>query len=87
MSFDGASHMVPLDLIGGFQADNVMLAAGLVIACGAEPLKVFDALPKLQTVRGRMELVAIRSNGAMVFIDLHTRRMLWKQHCKRCARM
>ena len=73
VSFGGASHMVPLDLIGGFQADNAMLAAGLVIACGADASEVFAALPKLQTVRGRMELVATRSNGAMVFVDFaHT---------------
>jgi UDP-N-acetylmuramoyl-L-alanyl-D-glutamate--2,6-diaminopimelate ligase len=73
VSYAGKSHMVPLDLIGGFQADNVMLAAGLAIACGADASEVFAALPKLQTVRGRMELVATRSNGAMVFVDFaHT---------------
>ena len=73
VSYEGKSHMVPLDLIGGFQADNVMLAAGLAIACGAEASEVFETLPKLQTVRGRMELVATRSNGAMVFVDFaHT---------------
>ena len=73
VSYDGNSYMVPLDLIGGFQSDNVMLAAGLAIACGAEASEVFDVLPKLQTVRGRMELVATRSTGAMVFVDFaHT---------------
>ncbi|PCJ76274.1 MAG: UDP-N-acetylmuramoyl-L-alanyl-D-glutamate--2,6-diaminopimelate ligase [Rhodobacteraceae bacterium] len=73
VSYGGANHMVPLDLIGGFQADNVMLAAGLVIACGADASRVFEVLPKLQTVRGRMELVATRGNGAMVFVDFaHT---------------
>ncbi len=73
VSYDGANHMVPLDLIGGFQADNVMLAAGLAIACGADASRVFEVLPKLQTVRGRMELVATRGNGAMVFVDFaHT---------------
>ena len=73
VSYDGVNHLVPLDLIGGFQAENVMLAAGLVIACGADATKVFAALPKLQTVRGRMDLVATRSNGAMVFVDFaHT---------------
>ncbi len=73
VAFDGTSHMVPLDLIGAFQADNVMLAAGLAIACGADAAKVFEVLPKLQTVRGRMERVATRGNGAMVFVDFaHT---------------
>ena len=73
VSYAGVNHMVKLDLIGGFQADNVMLAAGLVMACGAEPSEIFETLPKLQTVRGRMELVATRGNGAMVFVDFaHT---------------
>lgn len=69
VSYEGVNHMLPLDLIGGFQADNVLLAAGLVIACGAEPAQVFECIPKLQTVRGRMELAATRANGAMVFVD------------------
>lgn len=58
-----------LALIGGFQAENVLLAAGLVIACGADPADVFDTLPHLTTVRGRMQLAATRENGAAVFVD------------------
>ena len=58
-----------LALIGGFQAENVLLAAGLVIACGADPAEVFDTLPHLDTVRGRMQLAATRDNGAAVFVD------------------
>ena len=58
-----------LNLIGGFQADNVMLAAGLAIASGSEPAAVFDVLDRLTTVRGRMQLAATRANGAAVFVD------------------
>ncbi|MEP5732478.1 MAG: UDP-N-acetylmuramoyl-L-alanyl-D-glutamate--2,6-diaminopimelate ligase [Sulfitobacter sp.] len=58
-----------LGLIGGFQAENVLLACGLVIACGAEPADVFDTIPHLTTVRGRMQLAATRDNGAAVFVD------------------
>ena len=69
----GRAFQRRLDLIGGFQADNVMLAVGLVIACGAEPAAVFDTLPHLVTVRGRMQLAATRDNGAAVFVDFaHT---------------
>ena len=68
-SFNGAAHLVRLPLIGGFQAENVLAAAGLVIAAGAAPQAVFDALPHLMTVRGRMELAAVRGNGAAVFVD------------------
>ena len=65
----GKSFQKRLNLIGGFQAENVLLAAGLVIACGADPAAVFDTLPHLTTVRGRMQLAATRDNGAAVFVD------------------
>ncbi|MFW2588252.1 UDP-N-acetylmuramoyl-L-alanyl-D-glutamate--2,6-diaminopimelate ligase [Sagittula sp. SSi028] len=69
VSFEGSVWQVRLGLIGGFQAENVLLAAGLVIACGGDPEDVFDVLPRLGTVRGRMELAATRTNGAAVFVD------------------
>ncbi|WP_050528738.1 UDP-N-acetylmuramoyl-L-alanyl-D-glutamate--2,6-diaminopimelate ligase [Pseudorhodobacter aquimaris] len=65
----GEAHQIRLSLIGGFQADNVVLAAGLVIAGGDDPARVFAALPQLTGVRGRMELAATRENGASVFVD------------------
>ncbi|MFD2738519.1 UDP-N-acetylmuramoyl-L-alanyl-D-glutamate--2,6-diaminopimelate ligase [Sulfitobacter aestuarii] len=65
----GRTYQKRLELIGGFQADNVLLAAGLVIACGGDPDEVFDTLPYLTTVRGRMQLAATRDNGAAVFVD------------------
>ena len=65
----GKTYQKRLNLIGGFQADNVLLAAGLVIACGAEASDVFDTIPHLTTVRGRMQLAATRDNGAAVFVD------------------
>ncbi|MDK3017990.1 UDP-N-acetylmuramoyl-L-alanyl-D-glutamate--2,6-diaminopimelate ligase [Pseudodonghicola flavimaris] len=69
----GRTHQTRLDLIGGFQAQNVLVAAGLAIACGAEPEQVFRSLPELITVRGRMQLVATRASGATVFVDFaHT---------------
>lgn len=68
-TWQGKARQVRLNLIGGFQAENVLLAAGLVIAAGADPDEVFDTLPHLRTVRGRMELAATRENGAAVFVD------------------
>ncbi len=67
--WQGRPHQARLELMGGFQAENVLLAAGLCIASGAIPGDVFAALPELQTVRGRMELAATRDNGAAVFVD------------------
>ncbi|ARO14924.1 UDP-N-acetylmuramoyl-L-alanyl-D-glutamate--2,6-diaminopimelate ligase [Ketogulonicigenium robustum] len=72
-SWQGTIYQQRLDLIGGFQADNVLLAAGLVIASGEDEEDVFAALPYLTTVRGRMQLAARRANGASVFVDFaHT---------------
>ncbi|AGT09616.1 UDP-N-acetylmuramoyl-L-alanyl-D-glutamate--2,6-diaminopimelate ligase [Paracoccus aminophilus] len=68
-SIFGKTHMVRLALIGGFQAENVLAAAGLVIATGTDPDAVVAVLPRLTTVRGRMELAAMRENGAAVFVD------------------
>ncbi|MBQ0718413.1 MAG: UDP-N-acetylmuramoyl-L-alanyl-D-glutamate--2,6-diaminopimelate ligase [Sulfitobacter litoralis] len=68
-SYRGKTYQKRLNLIGGFQADNVLLAAALVIACGGTPAHVFDTLPHLTTVRGRMQLAATRDNGGAVFVD------------------
>lgn len=68
-SWQGQAHLVRLELIGGFQAENVLLAAGLAIGAGAGATDVFRTLPELTTVRGRMELAARRGNGASVFVD------------------
>ena len=68
-SWHGRVQQMRLGLIGGFQAENLMLAAGLVIAAGADPDRVFEALPQMETVRGRMQLAATRANGAAVFVD------------------
>lgn len=67
--WQGNVHMTRLNLVGGFQAENVLVAAGLVIAAGEDPGAVFATLPELVTVRGRMELAASRDNGASVFVD------------------
>ncbi len=69
LSWLGQPHQVRLGLIGGFQAENVAVAAGLCIAGGDDPGAVFRALPTLTGVRGRMELAATRANGAAVFVD------------------
>ncbi|PTX54068.1 UDP-N-acetylmuramoylalanyl-D-glutamate--2,6-diaminopimelate ligase [Litoreibacter ponti] len=68
-AFGGDVHQARLDLIGGFQASNMLVAAGLVIGAGAKPAEVFQTLPMLSTVRGRMQKAATRSNGAAVFVD------------------
>ena len=72
-SWQGQPYMTRLNLVGGFQAENVALAAGLAIASGDDPQAVFATLPKLTGVRGRMQLAATRTNGAAVYVDFaHT---------------
>lgn len=68
-TYSGKIYQMRLSLIGGFQAENVLLACGLVIACGDAPDLVFETVPHLVTVRGRMQLAATRANGAAVFVD------------------
>ena len=65
----GRIHQVRMGLIGGFQAENALMAAGLCIATGADAEETFDTMHTLQTVRGRMQFAARRDNGATVFVD------------------
>jgi UDP-N-acetylmuramoyl-L-alanyl-D-glutamate--2,6-diaminopimelate ligase len=64
----GHAYQVRLPLVGGFQVQNAAVAAGLAIATGADPARVFKALEKLTGARGRLELAGTR-NGAPIFID------------------
>ena len=72
-SWLGEISQIDLPLIGGFQGENLLIAAGLVIGAGGDAQRVFQVLPEMRTVRGRMELAATRRNGAAVFVDFaHT---------------
>ncbi len=64
----GRTYKVKLPLVGGFQVQNAAVAAGLAIATGAEPARVFASLEKLIGAKGRLERVGER-NGAPIFID------------------
>ncbi|WEK48034.1 MAG: UDP-N-acetylmuramoyl-L-alanyl-D-glutamate--2,6-diaminopimelate ligase [Candidatus Andeanibacterium colombiense] len=69
LAFDGSQVRVKLPLIGAYQAANALVAAGLVIATGGDPAATFDALGRLQPVRGRLERAAITAAGAPVYVD------------------
>ncbi|WP_375646157.1 UDP-N-acetylmuramoyl-L-alanyl-D-glutamate--2,6-diaminopimelate ligase [Bartonella sp. TT29SHDZB] len=58
-----------LPLAGDFQVANALMAAGLAIATGASPRKVFSALETLQGAPGRLEFVGKTENNAPVYID------------------
>nr|WP_235035376.1 UDP-N-acetylmuramoyl-L-alanyl-D-glutamate--2,6-diaminopimelate ligase [Roseomonas sp. 18066] len=69
LSVFGRAVALALPLPGRFQADNVLLAAGLAVAAGMPADQVLDLLPRLSGVRGRMELAARLPNGAAVYVD------------------
>ncbi len=64
----GKTFQVRLPLVGEFQVENALVAAGLAIATGDDPGPVFAALANLRGAKGRLELVG-SSNGAPIFVD------------------
>jgi UDP-N-acetylmuramoyl-L-alanyl-D-glutamate--2,6-diaminopimelate ligase len=64
----GRDFRVRLPLVGEFQVENALVAAGLAIATGGDPAAVFPALEHLTGPKGRLELVG-SSRGAPIFID------------------
>ena len=64
----GKNFRLHLPLVGEFQVENALLAAGIAIATGSDPAAVFPALEHLKGAKGRLELVGL-SRGAPVFID------------------
>ncbi len=64
----GTAYDLNLPLVGAFQAENALLAAGIVIASGAPAADVLGNLESLNPVPGRMQLAA-RIKGAAVYID------------------
>ena len=64
----GNDYRLRLPLVGDFQVENALVAAGLVIATGGEPAAAFAALARLKGAKGRLELVG-EKNGASIFVD------------------
>ena len=69
VEYGDTRYTVQLPLIGAYQAANALLSAGLVIATGGDANRVFDALSRLQPVRGRLERAAISRAGAPIYVD------------------
>jgi UDP-N-acetylmuramoyl-L-alanyl-D-glutamate--2,6-diaminopimelate ligase len=64
----GKDYRLRLPLVGEFQVENALVAAGLAIATGGNPDLVFRALENLQGAKGRLELVGT-SHSAPIFVD------------------
>lgn len=69
LEVEGVGFDVTLPLVGGFQASNALVAAGLCIAAGSAPDKVLPALEGLKGALGRLDLAGRTPAGAPVFID------------------
>jgi UDP-N-acetylmuramoyl-L-alanyl-D-glutamate--2,6-diaminopimelate ligase len=65
---NGSAYRVRLPLVGAFQIENALVAAGMTIATGSDPKAVFAALEGLEGAKGRLELIGQR-NGAPIFVD------------------
>jgi UDP-N-acetylmuramoyl-L-alanyl-D-glutamate--2,6-diaminopimelate ligase len=61
-------YAVRLPLVGEFQIENALVAAGLAIGTGSDAKAVFAALEHLEGAKGRLERVGER-NGAPIFVD------------------
>lgn len=64
----GRTHSMRLPLLGGYQASNALLAAGLVVATGAKSHDAISALARLKGVRGRLEIIG-EARGGIVIVD------------------
>jgi UDP-N-acetylmuramoyl-L-alanyl-D-glutamate--2,6-diaminopimelate ligase len=64
----GRTFSIALPLVGHFQIENALVAAGLAIATGSEASAVFASFATLEGAKGRLERVGER-NGAPIFVD------------------
>ncbi|MCK5042262.1 MAG: UDP-N-acetylmuramoyl-L-alanyl-D-glutamate--2,6-diaminopimelate ligase, partial [Sphingomonadales bacterium] len=69
VAYGGNAFSFNLPLIGKFQIENALVAAGMVLAEGVDEKTVFAAVENLHGVDGRMELAGVCRNGAPVLVD------------------
>jgi UDP-N-acetylmuramoyl-L-alanyl-D-glutamate--2,6-diaminopimelate ligase len=65
----GQAYAIRLPLIGAYQVANALVSAGLALVTGSDTAQVFDAVARLQPVRGRLERAVITKSGAPVYVD------------------
>ena len=68
LEYEGVRYQVQLPLVGAFQVENALVAAGQAIAAGDDAAAAFAALEGLVGAKGRLELVG-RKSGAPIFVD------------------
>jgi UDP-N-acetylmuramoyl-L-alanyl-D-glutamate--2,6-diaminopimelate ligase len=65
----GAHHVAEFPVAGGFQAENLLAALGLVIGSGSDANKIAGLIGSLTGVPGRIEHVADTPAGGAVYVD------------------
>lgn len=68
-SYSNKEYSFTTNIIGAFQASNILISALLVCACGFEFDKLFDTFPYLTSVRGRLERVTHINSHYHIFVD------------------
>jgi UDP-N-acetylmuramoyl-L-alanyl-D-glutamate--2,6-diaminopimelate ligase len=69
LEHSGEAYQVSLPLIGSYQVANALVSAGLALSTAMPAARVFDALSRLQPVRGRLERACLTPAGAPVYVD------------------
>ena len=65
----GKTYEVRLPLVGGFQASNVLVAAGLCIAAGEDVASVMSALETIEGAPGRLQRIGTGPKGGEAYVD------------------
>ena len=68
VTVENRQYDIRLPLLGGYQAANALVAAGLAIATGEETDAVLAALENLKGVSGRLDVVG-EADGGLVVVD------------------
>ncbi|QIK96598.1 UDP-N-acetylmuramoyl-L-alanyl-D-glutamate--2,6-diaminopimelate ligase [Sphingomonas sp. HDW15A] len=69
LGHNGSEHKLMLPLIGAYQVNNVLTAAGLVLATGGDWRETLSGMGRISPVRGRLERAVISRSGAPVYVD------------------
>ncbi|QNN64453.1 UDP-N-acetylmuramoyl-L-alanyl-D-glutamate--2,6-diaminopimelate ligase [Sphingomonas rhizophila] len=69
LAHDGKEYRLTLPLIGAYQAANVLVSAGLVLATGGTWATTLSGMARVAPVRGRLERAVISRAGAPVYVD------------------
>ncbi|MCF2515659.1 UDP-N-acetylmuramoyl-L-alanyl-D-glutamate--2,6-diaminopimelate ligase [Sphingomonas sp. G124] len=65
----GKDYKLSLPLIGAYQMNNVLTAAGLVLATDGDWATTLSGMGRVSPVRGRLERAVISPAGAPVYVD------------------